>query len=180
MGLESKHRERDLNLPKHRQKLIEAIEIDLKNDCNVLAVFYGGSIGAQNTDLYSDIDLRLVVKEEVFEEYRLNKKQRAKNWGTVLFFEDYPWATHSVAHYDYFIKVDSFYYKMNDMKPSVWLQNIKIVHDPTGLMKEGNQWHYLIYRVLKKWKFGEQNFLHMFTKSIEELCEMRFIMPFTA
>lgn len=136
MGLETKYRERDLDIPKHRQVLMEAIELDLINDNNVLAVFYGGSIGNQNTDLYSDIDLRIVVKDEVFEEYRINKKLRAKNWGSVLFFEDFPWATHSIAHYNTFIKVDSFYYKMKDIRPSVWLQNIKIVHDTTGLIKD--------------------------------------------
>lgn len=135
VGLETKHWKRDLEIPKHRKNLITAIELDLVNDNNVLAVFYGGSIGNQNTDIYSDIDLRIVVKEDLFEEYRLNKKQRAKNWGHVLFFEDLPWATHSIAHYDGFIKVDSFYYKKKDIKPSVWLQNIKIVHDSSGLMK---------------------------------------------
>lgn len=136
MGLETKYRERDLDIPKHRQVLMEAIELDLINDNNVLAVFYGGSIGNQNTDLYSDIDLRIVVKDEVFEEYRINKKLRAKNWGSVLFFEDFPWATHSIAHYNTFIKVDSFYYKMKDIRPSIWLQNIKIVHDTSGLIKD--------------------------------------------
>ncbi|MEW9502440.1 hypothetical protein [Jeotgalibacillus marinus] len=136
MGLETKHRERDLEIPKHRQNLINAIQKDLLGDDNVLAVFYGGSLGNENTDLYSDIDLRIVVKDVVFEEYRLNKKQRAKNWGNVLYYEDFPWATHSVAHFKGFIKVDTFYYTVKDVKPSVWLQNIKIVHDTTGLLKD--------------------------------------------
>lgn len=136
MGLENKHYERDLAIPKHRSELLDAIQKDLKNDANVLAVYYGGSIGNNNTDLYSDIDLRIVVKDDVFEEYRLNKKQRATNWGKVLFFEDFPWASHSIAHYHSFIKVDSFYYKAQDLQPSVWLQNIKIVHDTDDLMKD--------------------------------------------
>ncbi|MBS4196079.1 aminoglycoside 6-adenylyltransferase [Lederbergia citri] len=136
MGLETKHYERDLAIPKHREELLDAIQKDLKNDANVLAVYYGGSIGNENTDLYSDIDLRIVVKDDVFEEYRLNKKQRATNWGKVLFFEDFPWASHSIAHYHSFIKVDSFYYKTRDLQPPVWLQNIKIVHDTDNLMKD--------------------------------------------
>lgn len=92
---------------------------DLINDENVLSVFYGGSIGNGNTDIYSDIDLRIVVKDEEFERYRKNKKERAKNWGEVLYFEDFPWATHGVAHYDTFIKVDTFYYKTVDIQPSI-------------------------------------------------------------
>ncbi|MCJ8009181.1 aminoglycoside 6-adenylyltransferase [Lederbergia wuyishanensis] len=136
MGLETNHKERDLAIPKHREELLDAIQKDLKNDANVLAVYYGGSIGNKNTDLYSDIDLRIVVKDDVFEEYRQNKKHRATNWGKVLFFEDFPWASHSIAHYHSFIKVDSFYYKIQDLQPSVWLQNIKIVHDSDNLMKD--------------------------------------------
>jgi hypothetical protein len=135
VGLVTKHQKRDSEIPEYRQSLIEAIELDLMNDENVLAVFYGGSLGNKNTDLYSDIDLRIVVKDEVFEDYRLNKKQRAQNWGNVIFFEDLPWATHSVAHYDSFIKVDTFYYKAKDIQPSVWLQNIKIVRDINGLLR---------------------------------------------
>jgi hypothetical protein len=65
----------------------------------------------------SDID----VKDEVYEEYRLDKKLRSKNWGKVLFFEDFPWSTYSIAHYDTFIKVDTFYYKVKDIQPSVCL-----------------------------------------------------------
>lgn len=136
MGLENKHRERDLNIPKHRQTLLNKIEQDLTKDENVLAVFYGGSIGKKNTDLYSDIDLRIVVKDDVFEEYRLNKKERTNNWGKVLYYEDFPWATYSIAHYDTFIKVDTFYYKTKDIQPSVWLQNISIVYDKTGFMED--------------------------------------------
>ena len=136
MGFEWKHKKRDQEIPKHRQQLMENIERDLSNDDQVLAVYYGGSIGNRNTDLYSDIDLRIVVNDDYFEEYRINKKQRAKKWGNVLFFEDFPWSTYSIAHYDTFIKVDTFYYRMTDIQPSIWLQNIKIVLDRTGIMKK--------------------------------------------
>lgn len=135
MGLETKN-ERNVNLPKHRLELMEAIELDLINDENVLAVFYGGSIGTQEMDMFSDIDLRIVVKDEMYEEFRLKKKERAKNWGNVLFYEDFHWANYSTAHYTHFLKVDSFYYKLIDLKPSVWLQKLKIVYDPTGLIQD--------------------------------------------
>ncbi|MDX8046265.1 aminoglycoside 6-adenylyltransferase [Gracilibacillus sp. S3-1-1] len=136
MGLPNKHYERDIQLPEYRKVMLKEIEKDLLNDKNVLAVFYGGSIANQNTDLYSDIDLRIIVKDGVFEEYRLNKKERAKRWGEVLYFEDFPSTTYSVAHYDTFIKVDTFYYKTKDIQPSVWLQSISIIYDKTGFMKE--------------------------------------------
>ncbi|MFY3790403.1 aminoglycoside 6-adenylyltransferase [Ureibacillus sp. MALMAid1270] len=135
VGLETNRRDRDLALPKYREDLLKAIEEDLLVDENILGIFYGGSLANENTDLYSDIDLRIVVKDDVFEGYRLNKKQRANNWGRVLFYEDFPWSTYSIAHYDTFVKVDTFYYRVKDIQPSVWLQNIKIVRDTDSLLK---------------------------------------------
>jgi predicted nucleotidyltransferase len=135
-AVEGKHKDRDISLPIYRQSIKNNIEQDLVNDDNVLALYYGGSIATDSTDLYSDIDLRIVVKDEKYEEYRLKKKQRAKNWGKVLFYEDFPWASHSVAHFDGFIKVDSFYYTMKDIQPSVWMKNIKIVKDRTEMIEE--------------------------------------------
>lgn len=135
MGLETKYRNRDFTLPKYREELIRAIEGDLLTDENILGVFYGGSLGSNNTDLYSDIDLRIVVKDDVFENYKLNKNQRTKKWGRVLFFEGFPGSNYTVAHYDTFIKVDVFYYKVQDIQPSIWLQDIKIIHDTNDLLK---------------------------------------------
>ena len=51
-----------------------------------------------------------------------------------MFYEDFPWTAHSVAHYDTFIKVDTFYYKVKDIYPSVWLQSILIAHDTNNFL----------------------------------------------
>ena len=40
MGLETKNKERDTLLTKHRQELMDTIELDLIKDENVLAVFF--------------------------------------------------------------------------------------------------------------------------------------------
>jgi predicted nucleotidyltransferase len=135
VGFGVKYEKRDLNLPLVLQKRSEAIFKDLSNDPNVLAFFYGGSIAKGNADLFSDLDLRIVVNDEHFEEYRINKKERAKRWGEVLFYEDFPWAAHSVAHYTDFVKVDSFYYMKEHLIPSLYLkQETKIVYDPYNIV----------------------------------------------
>ncbi|WP_100011224.1 aminoglycoside 6-adenylyltransferase [Lentibacillus sediminis] len=135
MGFVSKFEQRDLRLPYYRGELLTSIETDLLNDDNVLAVFYGGSIGSENTDLYSDIDLRIVVKPEKIKEYISNKNTRPNNWGNVLFIEDAnPFSIYTVIHYDCFVKVDIFYYKPNDFHPSIWLKNIKVIKDTNELM----------------------------------------------
>jgi hypothetical protein len=136
VGFVTKHESRDLKLPLTLQNRSESISNDLLNDSNILAFFYGGSIAKGNTDLFSDLDLRIVVKDKHFESYRRNKKERAQRWGDVLFYEDFPWTSHSVAHYSDFVKVDSFYYKREDLKPSLYLkQAAKIVYDPHNIVK---------------------------------------------
>lgn len=137
MGFVTRHKERDANLCNELQKLRDAIKLDLTSDKNVLAVFYGGSMARGNSDVYSDLDLRVVVKDEVYEKYRQNKKQRARNWGEVLYYEDFPWTTYSVAHFKGFVKVDTFYYKQIDLQPSLYLkEEADIVFDPYRIIKE--------------------------------------------
>lgn len=136
-GIVSRHRARDLKLPNKRKKLLDAIENDLSSDDNVLAFFYGGSVGNKNTDVYSDIDLRIVIKPNKIKEYVLNKKNRAKNWGNVLYYENLdPYSIYTIAHYDCFVKVDIFYFSPDDIQPSTWLKNIKIIKDNEGLMTD--------------------------------------------
>ncbi|WP_096155171.1 MULTISPECIES: nucleotidyltransferase domain-containing protein [Bacillus] len=135
MGLLTKFNERDKKLPTERKKLMDAIETDVKNDPNIIAAFYGGSIAKGNEDNYSDIDLRIIVKEHKFEHYKLNKKERAKKWGDVLFYEDFSWASYSISHYNNFIKVDTFYYKEKDLHASLYLKEMNVIHDPSGLLK---------------------------------------------
>ncbi len=135
MGLNRKHEQRDSTLPAHRKELLSSIEKDLLHDENVVALFYGGSLGSGDTDVYSDIDLRVVVKPEKIKDYILNKTVRPQNWGDVLFVENInPLSIFTVAHYDCFIKVDTFYYKPEDIQPSSWLKNIKIMKDSDELM----------------------------------------------
>jgi predicted nucleotidyltransferase len=135
VDIQTNHKRRDDNLISERKKIKESIKNDLENDKNILAIFYGGSMARGNHDCYSDLDLRIVVKDEAYEEYRKNKKERAKRWGDVLFYEDFPWAMHTVAHYKSFVKVDAFYYKQEDLRPSHYIkEETQIEYDPYGIV----------------------------------------------
>jgi hypothetical protein len=136
VGFLTKHEQRDVCLPTERQKLREAIYKDLVQDANILAFFYGGSLAKGNEDLYSDLDLRIVVEDSVYETYRSNKKERATNWGDVLYYEDFPWATYSIAHFRSFIKVDTFYYRQSDLQPSPYLKYLLIEYDPNKIISQ--------------------------------------------
>ncbi len=145
--------ERDAKLNEKRQIIKNAIKQDLIIDKNILAFFYGGSVARGNSDIYSDLDLRILVKDDAFETYRRNKKERAKHWGEVLYYEDFPWAAHTVAHYKSFVKVDAFYYKQRDLKPSLYLkEEADIIYDPYDIVK-------------KMWESSQELF---YTVSIEE------------
>lgn len=136
MGFLTKHEQRDTRIPLEREKLRETIYKDLVRDANIIAFFYGGSLAKGNEDVFSDLDLRVIVKDEAFEAYRSNKKERAKLWGGVLYYEDFPWASYSIAHYRSFIKVDTFYYRQSDLQPSPYMKHLLIEHDPKGIVSQ--------------------------------------------
>lgn len=169
MNLEfsSKHQSRDNNLVKDRQKLRNHIEYDLSNDNDVLAVFYSGSIARGNEDIYSDIDLRVVVRDETFRSFISNKTERPKKWGQVLFIEDgRPYAPYSVAHFKNFVKVDTFYYKLSDLNPSIYLkEESAVVYDPYNLIKDlklksENKEYELTIGVFETWRSKFFAYLH--------------------
>ncbi len=78
-----------------------------------------------------------MVTEKSHSIYIANKKERAKNWGDVLFFEDRgPYAPYSIAHFTNFVKLDTFYYKPQELQPSIYLkEEADIDYDPHGLIK---------------------------------------------
>ena len=131
---ESSHIKRDINIPKHRQQIKDAIKNDLLNEVDIIAIFYGGSIGNRDSDNYSDLDLRIVVSDYSFEKYRKDKKNRAAKWGEVLFYEDVPYTNYTTAHYNSFVKVDIFYLRLKDILPSISLRNVEVVYDSSELL----------------------------------------------
>ncbi|MFJ7826132.1 aminoglycoside 6-adenylyltransferase [Psychrobacillus sp. NPDC096623] len=135
MGFESRHLERDLLLPKHRDNLLENVLKDLTSDSNVLAIYLAGSLARGNFDNYSDIDLHIIVTPKKKADYIKNKRNRAKRWGEVLFYEDFnPSSPVVVTHYDSFIKVDSWYHSPEEVVPSIWIKGYKVLYDPNNII----------------------------------------------
>ncbi|MCP1495114.1 putative nucleotidyltransferase [Peribacillus frigoritolerans] len=135
MGFVSKHLERDESLPKHRDVILKNALKDLKTDANVLAIYLGGSLAKGYIDNYSDVDLHTIVTSEKISDFIKDKKNRAKNWGEVLFYEDFnPFSPVVVTHYDCFVKVDSWYHSPNEIVPSIWLKGLKVLYDPTNII----------------------------------------------
>ncbi len=149
MGHSSRHAERDRGLPEERRKLLETLSADLSDDHSILAVYLGGSLAEGTSDLYSDIDLRVVVEPGAYDVFVADKLRRPRRWGDVLFFEDGgPGVSHTVAHFACFVKVDVFYYQPGDLRPSLFMKSIRIVHDPLQMVdKVQNESRQLAYAV---------------------------------
>jgi predicted nucleotidyltransferase len=162
----SNHIERDNKLPIVRAELLEKILISLRQKPGVVGVFLGGSLAKDNHDLYSDIDLRIVVTEEKYAEYVHAKQELPKQWGNILFYEDlYPTAPYTIVHYDSFIKVDIFYYSVMKLQPSIWLKDIKVLLDKDGILHDvRNKSNEFIYSVSQadviRWKGKVFSYVH--------------------
>lgn len=133
----SRHTYRDSQLPVARDTMLDrAIQI-IKQRMEIEGIFLGGSLAKGNADLFSDIDLRIVVTDAYFNDYIQHKQDILREFGKVLFFEDlHPTAPYSIAHYDSFIKTDLFIYTFSRLKPSIWLNGIKVVYDPDNKLQQ--------------------------------------------
>ena len=138
LGFVSRHLERDSSLPKHRDNLLENALKDLTSDSNVLAIYQAGSLARGNFDNYSDIDLHIIVTPDNKGDYIKNKRNRARKWGEVLFYEDFnPSSPVVVTHYDSFIKVDSWYHSPQEVVvASIWLKGNKVLYDPNNIISK--------------------------------------------
>ncbi|MBS4193579.1 nucleotidyltransferase domain-containing protein [Lederbergia citri] len=136
MGFVSRHAVRDSELEKYRNQHLKNALKDLTSDPNILAIYESGSLAKGNFDLYSDIDLHIVVKQETKDEFIKAKRKRVGNWGNVLFYEDWsPTAPVIVTHFDSFVKIDSWYKEPDELVPTVWLHGIKAHFDPHRLIE---------------------------------------------
>lgn len=135
MGFVSRHLERDSNLPKSRDVLLKNALLDLTADSNVLAIYLSGSLAKGNFDIYSDIDLHIIVTSEQKTDFIKKKRTRSSTWGEVLFYEDFnPFSPVVVTHFDSFIKVDSWYHSPEEVVPSIWLKDLDVLYDPHNLI----------------------------------------------
>lgn len=134
MGFSSRHYERDLSLPRHRDILLKNALNDLTSDPNVLAIYQSGSLSKGNFDHYSDVDLHIVVTPDKKADFIKEKRNRATKWGNVLFYEGLSDSPVIVTHYDCFVKVDSWYKTPEEVVPSIWLGESEVHYDPHNLI----------------------------------------------
>ena len=84
----------------------------------------------------------------------------------MLFYEDMnPQAPFTIAHYDNFLKIDLFIYTYSRLKPSIWLQGIKMIWDTTGdlrnILEESEKITYTVsQQEVEQWRGKIFSYVH--------------------
>ena len=103
----------------------------------LLALYIQGSVAEDSADEFSDLDFRVVVKPEVYQQYILERFDAPKQRGEWLYNE---WADRSwvcVSHFQPFNKVDLLYFKPDQIQPSAWfLLPTQILYDSSNLIQQ--------------------------------------------
>ncbi|EOW0829727.1 nucleotidyltransferase domain-containing protein [Staphylococcus aureus] len=115
-------------LKKHKQILEQYIF----SSKSVLGAFYGGSIARDDSDIYSDIDLRILVDES------LDKSKILIEF--INLFEDKLFIENQddgfvVLHLNNLLKIDIFVFYAKDLSPNIWLSNICIIKDNENFLE---------------------------------------------
>lgn len=120
-----------------RQSLLsKVIEYFLARE-GVEALYIQGSVAADSADEFSDIDFRIIIQPEFYEQYILERFSAPQNWGEWLYNE---WTNKfwvCVSHFKPFNKIDVVYFKPKELQPSPWfLLPTQIVYDPKKLIQQ--------------------------------------------
>ena len=152
------------NLKEKRDMLLtEVKEFCFRNNVNTF--FLGGSLATENADKFSDIDFRVVLKEEEsksqFLEHFLNEIH-----SKIAFIETLT-SFCAVVHFSDFVKLDLFVYYPSDLVANVWLKDILILQDNQKILQflknESSKMDYLV-------KEEElENYLIKYTSYLHEL-----------
>lgn len=121
-----------------REEILKKMIDYFMNAEGILGIFLSGSLAQGNWDEFSDIDFRVIVEDKYIDYYINNRLTIPNNWGDLIYNEySLSWKNMCVSHFKPFIKVDVFYYKSDDISPSLWHnKGIKIIYDKTGKIAE--------------------------------------------
>ena len=119
-----------------RVRLLDTALDRFAPDPAVMAVLLGGSLAAGSGDVWSDIDLCVVVRPADHARFVAARREITRSWPGFLFNEWVPGTQHCVSHFSPFGKIDIFYLNQAHLTPSPWYTlPIQILHDPSGVVE---------------------------------------------
>jgi len=87
-------------------------------------------------DPWSDIDFAVIVDDESFDQFVNARHAAPEHWGELLFNSGAMGRNMCMSHFEPFIKVDVFYYRTRDLKPSPWFARpIRVEYDRLGVVE---------------------------------------------
>lgn len=118
-------------LIRSRHELLKVLIQKVQIFSGIDGIFLRGSIAAQNEDPFSDIDLRILLKESYSKDKFI---QLFIDELSDISFIETETRSYAVIHFNNFIKLDIFVYNKIDLTPSIWMQNILIIFDNKGYL----------------------------------------------
>lgn len=113
---------------------LEVIVENLKKDSHVQAIFLKGSIGRDEHDKHSDIDLYCLVNEEDLDHFLPKRMAHLKTYNELLFHDDiFIVAPQIIAVYENLLHIDLF-----TVTESTLVQKdfMKVLYDPQHILEK--------------------------------------------
>lgn len=115
-----------------QEKAVQQICDSLKQDPRVQAVFLKGSMGREEHDEHSDIDLYCLVKKEALESFLADRLQHLLAYRDVIFTDDiYIVAPQLIAVYEDFLHIDLFTVTAETFTGKDYF---KVLYDPGNIL----------------------------------------------
>lgn len=115
------------------EKYKKMVERYISNNDKIVAAYYGGSIARNDSDIFSDMDLRIVIDSQTKKDKLLC--EFIDLFENKIFIEDKS-NNFSVFHLDDLFKIDVFVYYKDELTPSIWLNNIDIIKDTDDFLSQ--------------------------------------------
>ncbi|WP_449620439.1 nucleotidyltransferase domain-containing protein [Robertmurraya sp. Marseille-Q9965] len=113
---------------------VEGITQSLIQDERVQAVFLKGSMGREEYDEFSDVDLYCLVEEEHLDDFLKDRIRHLESYRKIMFFEDFfIIAPQIIAVFDNLLHVDLFTVTEKTFKEKDFF---KVLYDPDGVLTQ--------------------------------------------
>lgn len=115
-----------------RDEVLARATEHFRHEAGVVGVFLAGSLSTANFDCYSDIDLRVVLRDEHAADVLAKRAQVPRHWGPFLFHEAVA-ETVTVSYYATLTKIDVVYYREDSFRAHAWFGlPATVLYDPKG------------------------------------------------
>lgn len=116
-----------------QEQAVEKICASLKKDSRVQAVFLKGSMGRDEHDEYSDIDLYCLVEEEHKTQFLSERAVHLEAYRPIIFQDDiFIIAPQLIAVYDNLLHIDLFTVTLESFPEKDYF---RVLYDPEGMLK---------------------------------------------